>query len=69
MSWGEAVSKLLSCENLSFWYDQKKAPVFSGISFSVSQGEMVLLMGPSGCGKSTFAYCMAGLYPEYAGHM
>lgn len=26
-------------------------------------------MGPSGCGKSTLAYCLAGLYPEYAGEL
>lgn len=28
-----------------------------------------MLMGPSGCGKSTLAYCLAGLYPEYAGEL
>ena len=63
------MSKLLVCQDLTFWYDQKENPVFSHISLSVSQGETVLLMGPSGCGKSTLAYCLAGLYPEYAGHM
>lgn len=63
------MSKLLVCQDLTFWYDQKEKPVFSHISLSVSQGETVLLVGPSGCGKSTLAYCLAGLYPEYAGHM
>jgi len=29
----------------------------------------VLLMGASGCGKSTLAYCLSGLYPEYAGEL
>lgn len=63
------MSKLLVCEDLTFWYDRKENPVFSHISLSIGQGEAVLLMGPSGCGKSTLAYCLAGLYPEYAGHM
>ncbi len=59
----------LSCQDLTFRYGRAEEPVFSHISFSVRAGEAVLLMGPSGCGKSTFAYCLAGLYPEYAGHM
>lgn len=59
----------LSCENLSFSYGKGQEPVFSGLSLTVGRGEAVLLMGPSGCGKSTLAYCLAGLYPEYAGEL
>jgi len=60
-------SSLLSCSGLTFRYGQKKAPVFKDLTFSVGRGEAVVLTGPSGCGKSTLAYCLAGLYPEYAG--
>lgn len=60
---------MLSCENLSFHYGMEKEPVFSKLSLTVRKGEAVLLMGPSGCGKSTLAYCLAGLYPEYAGEL
>jgi len=60
---------LLSCEDLSFRYGSKQEPVFSGFSLAVAQGETVLLMGPSGCGKSSLAYCLAGLYPAYAGEL
>lgn len=60
---------LLSCRDLSFRYGHKKEPVFRGFSLSVEQGETVLLMGPSGCGKSSLAFCLAGLYPAYAGEL
>lgn len=60
---------LLSCRDLSFRYSEKTDPVFSDLSLTVKSGETVLLMGPSGCGKSTLAYCLAGLYPEYAGEL
>lgn len=58
---------LLSCRGLTFHYGPQSPPVFSNLSLTVEEGEAVLLMGPSGCGKSTLAYCLAGLYPEYAG--
>lgn len=72
MSWAAAVSKekiILSCEHLGFRYSKNEHPVFSDLSFQVKRGEAVLLMGKSGGGKSTLAYCLAGLYPEYAGEM
>jgi energy-coupling factor transport system ATP-binding protein len=60
---------MLSCKDLSFRYSRNEEPVFSSLSLTVKKGETVLLMGPSGCGKSTLAYCLAGLYPEYAGEL
>jgi iron(III) transport system ATP-binding protein len=33
----------------------------SGVSLSVAQGEMLVLVGPSGCGKTTCLRCIAGL--------
>ncbi|MDR3280239.1 MAG: ATP-binding cassette domain-containing protein [Synergistaceae bacterium] len=59
--------RILSCRNLTFRYEENAPPVFENVSFAVKQGEAVVLAGPSGCGKSTLAYCLAGLYPEYAG--
>lgn len=60
---------LLSCRDLTFRYAKKAKPVFAGLDLTVAPGEAVLLMGPSGCGKSTLAYCLAGLYPAYAGYL
>jgi multiple sugar transport system ATP-binding protein len=38
-----------------------------GISFSVTRGELVVLVGPSGCGKSTTLRIVAGLEEADAG--
>ena len=40
---------------------------FKNITFSVRQGEFVVLIGPSGCGKSTLLHIMAGLSEPTAG--
>jgi len=40
-------------ENLSFTYPNRKKAVVKNVSFSVNQGEFVLICGKSGCGKTT----------------
>ena len=40
-------------ENLSFAYQKKSDKVLDNISFSVKQGEFVIICGKSGCGKTT----------------
>lgn len=59
----------LEATGLTFRYAEGEAPVFEGLSLRVRRGEVVLVMGPSGCGKSTLAFCLAGLYPDYAGEL
>lgn len=46
-------------ENLVKRY--KKRPVVNGVSFTVSQGEIVGLLGPNGAGKTTTFYMIVGL--------
>ena len=43
------------------------APVFSGVTFHLAQGEMACLVGPSGVGKTTLLRVLAGLHPYDAG--
>jgi multiple sugar transport system ATP-binding protein len=38
-----------------------KTKIINGISFSILDGEFVVLVGPSGCGKSTLLRMLAGL--------
>lgn len=40
-------------EHLSFTYSLGKEPALFDLSFSVSEGDFVVVCGPSGCGKST----------------
>ncbi len=43
--------------------------VLNDLTFSVEQGETVLLMGPSGCGKTTILRCINGLEPVQDGNV
>jgi len=42
-------------------------PVLSGVSFSIAQGEALVLRGPNGSGKTTLMRTVAGLQPQLSG--
>ena len=42
-----------SFKNVDFTYPEGEKKALRSISFTVAQGEFVILCGPSGCGKST----------------
>lgn len=67
-----AEDPILRVDELSVLYAGRAA--VSEISFSLRQGEFLLLTGPSGSGKSTLALAIAGLIPmvipaEMQGHV
>lgn len=47
-----------AAENLAYSYGEIE--VFSNVSFSLSQGELAVLVGENGSGKSTLLRCLAG---------
>ncbi|MCM3273734.1 ABC transporter ATP-binding protein [Paenibacillus elgii] len=49
----------LEVRNVSFSYKQKQ--VFSNVSFSLNEGEILSILGPNGSGKSTLLNCIARL--------
>lgn len=59
-------NKILEVENLTKSYD-KSRPVLNNLSFSLTKGEVVVVIGPSGCGKSTFLRCLNKLEPIDSG--
>lgn len=54
---------ILSVENLSYRYPFAEKDALSDISFSVNEGEALLISGPSGCGKTTLLRILNGLIP------
>ena len=50
---------LLTLENVSFGYDDKR--ILENINFTVSEGERIGLIGPNGEGKTTLLKLMAGV--------
>lgn len=58
---------MLSVENFSCRYRQRKKNTLTSVNFSIEEGEMVLIAGRSGCGKSTLIKAVTGLlFPEEA---
>ncbi|MGF1482703.1 MAG: amino acid ABC transporter ATP-binding protein [Cyanophyceae cyanobacterium] len=55
-------------QDVEKWFG-KDFHVLKGISLTVNQGEVVVLMGPSGSGKSTFIRTFNGLEPYQKGRI
>jgi len=57
------VSSRIEVHNLSVRYPRALRSALQDVSFTVTRGEMLLLLGPSGSGKSTLGLCLSGLIP------
>lgn len=57
---------ILDVNQAGFRYDSVRM-IFSGISFSLGEQEVLCILGPNGIGKSTLIRCLANLYPLCAG--
>ena len=51
----------LEVKNISKIYPGRTQPAVKNISFSLPNGEILVLVGPSGCGKTTSLRLIAGL--------
>ncbi len=56
---------MLKVQDLNFSF--KNRPLFSGLSFSVSAGDLVRIAGPNGSGKSTLIALVTGLISGASG--
>ena len=56
---------MIVCRDVQKWYDEFH--VLRGISTTVREGEVVVIVGPSGSGKSTFIRCLNRLEEHQEG--
>ncbi|MEJ2367035.1 MAG: ABC transporter ATP-binding protein [Acidobacteriota bacterium] len=63
------MGKILELTNVSksFPYGKGSLPAFEDVSFSVEEGEFVVIVGSSGCGKSTLLRTIHGLLQPSSG--
>lgn len=55
---------LLEVDQLTVTFEEESCSTLTDLSFTIQQGDSILLLGPSGSGKSTLTYCLNGLYPK-----
>jgi len=67
MSPAPASAPIVRVEGLTAGYED--FVLLQDVSFTVSRGEVFIILGGSGCGKSTLLKHMIGLYQPRAGHV
>ena len=65
----KALEREIRFEGVGLQYAPELQAAVSGISFTLSQGQMLALVGPSGAGKSSIADLLTGLYSPTAGEI
>lgn len=60
---------IITCNNLSFFYNKKSNPTLHEISFDIKVGEHIAIVGDTGSGKSTLAKLLCALYQPDQGYI
>ena len=62
---------IIQVENISktFRIGQQDVQILTDISFTINEGDFVIIFGPSGCGKSTLLHTILGLEPPSTGRV
>ncbi len=63
----KTTEEVIVCRNVTKWYGDFQA--LRGISLTVTQGEVIVILGPSGSGKSTFIRCLNRLEEHQEGEI
>ena len=63
-----SIESAIIAQDVEKWYDNN-FHVLQGVSLTVNQGEVVVIMGPSGSGKSTFIRTFNALEPYQKGNI
>lgn len=58
---------IIRVKDYSYTYPGAEKPTLEDISFTIEEGEFVLLIGASGCGKSTLIQSLNGIIPHVKG--
>lgn len=56
---------MINVTNVSYQYNVKDAKALEDVSFTIQQGECIVLCGKSGCGKTTLTRLFNGLIPHF----
>lgn len=58
---------MLELENVVFRYSRRAEPVLRGVSLTLNDGEIGILLGKNGAGKTTLFQCILGLAAPESG--
>src|ERR1700722_10484432 len=62
-------SDVVTVSRLTKQYPGKEVPSVDGISFSITEGQIVGLLGPNGAGKTTLIKMICGVTPPTSGQV